>query len=528
MKKKILALLLVITAALTMLPLSASSNNNFTPVTGWQMMQRLGLGINIGNTLEARPWDLNEFTGNTMDIEGMWGTARIERWHFRAIKQKGFTNVRIPVSWEPHMNRNLEINREWLDRVQQCVDWALAEGLIVTLNTHHESRLYDLMNDGRTYDEARNWLFAVWTQLADRFKDYPETLIFEPMNEPRPGADGWYWDYERFATEIPILSRTANRLNHDVLELIRNSGGNNARRVVALTITQADPNLLYLYDHPNDPYTMVGVFFYPGGRANYAQERNALEQIKTALDKRIPVVIKETSPLSDTMTDTQRLAWSRFAYGELAELGVPPMWWNCTGDSPEELFDRATGIWNRAQVEALFTAYGRTPGADFPVPPVRFPFELIAPYKENEFTFWNPPRRELINADIMVVEYDTAFTGGVMFTRFSSEWVQFVIGDDRVSTEPGKIIFDIRGLDGSVLGFAAWGEGNAAKIKRVYLDALNRPDEAILTAADALTVLKASVGLLTLTPAERELYGLGSGDITVNNALEVLRSAVGL
>jgi endoglucanase len=508
-----------------MLPLSASAST-FTPVTGWEMKDRLGMGINIGNTLEARPWSLSEFTGNLMDLETYWGTARIEQWQFKAIAQKGFGNVRIPVSWEPHMDENLIISKQWLDRVQQCVDWALAEGLIVTLNSHHESGFYDLMHDTARYDEARDWLLAVWGQIAERFKDYPETLIFEPMNEPRPGADGWYWCYDRFANQIPVLSRTANRLNRDVLALIRNSGGNNDRRVVALTITQADPNLIYLYEHPDDPYTMLGVFFYPGHSADYAQELNALEQIQTALGKGIPVVIKETSQLDTIASNSERLRWARFAYAELAALGVPSMWWNCIGTGPEELFDRATGVWNRRMVDAFFTAYGKTPGADFPAPLAALPYELPGPFSENAFTYWMPPRRELAVATHMVVEHSGAFTGGYMFTRFTSQWVQFAGGDGRITTEPGRIIFDIRGLEGVQLGFAAWGDGNTSRITRIYIDSLV-PAHGFTT-VDALRVLQYATGGISLTPEQYAMYDVnGDGVINTLDALEILRMVVG-
>jgi hypothetical protein len=55
------------------------------------------------------------------------------------------------------------------------------------------------------------------------------------------------------------------------------------------------------------------------------------------------------------------------------------------------------------------------------------------------------------------------------------------------------------------------------------------PKAPVLTTANALAVLRAAVGMNTLTPAQRERFGLSADDdITVACALAVLRRAVGL
>jgi hypothetical protein len=525
MKKKILSLLLTLTLALALIPLTiTAAADSFNPITGWDMMEQLGMGINIGNTLDARPWSGDRPLSNPMDGETYWGAPRIEKWHFEAIAMKGFDNVRIPISWEPHMDRSGRISAQFMNRVQQCVDWALEAGLIVTINTHHESAFYELMLTD--YDKAREWLVGVWTQVADRFKDYPETLIFEPMNEPRPGESGWYWCYTRYEREIPILAVTANRLNRDALELIRRSGGNNDRRIVALTIVQADPNLLYLYEHPqNDPYTMVGVFYYP---ATAELERNALAQIKAALDKRIPVVIKETSPIE--RVGAPALTWSRGAYAELAALGVPSMWWNCTGVNDDELFMRATGTWNDPLVNIFFNAYGKRAGATFTPPPPPLPYELAGPYVDTEFNFWrgiNP--RALAAAGKLVVELSGAIHNSYAFTRFASQWVQFDQGNDRITVEPGRITFDIRGLEGGTLGFGMWVAGDAAKVNRIYLDTwegdgtTSSDSGSEFNTADALSVLRSVAGIITLSAEQQERYDLnGDGRVDTSDALLIL------
>jgi len=445
-------------------------SDQFTALTGWEMMGRLGMGINIGNAMEASgDW----FTGCPItEMEIIWGAARIEQWHFAAIAAKGFNTVRLPVNWGPRMDDNWNIDGAWMNRVQEVVDWALAEDLYVIINTHHVAVLYALLNE-RRLDEAENWLRAVWGQIADRFKYYPERLIFEPMNEPRPGIDGWYWDPVAHRDRIHSLALATNRLNHAALDFIRGSGGHNAQRIVKLVTVQADANIIYTYEHPaDDPYVMLGTFFYPG------REENQLEQISAALNKGIPIVIKETSPLHDPnapMTTAEMLAWSRRVYEGLASLGVPSIWWNTGGYGPDQLLCRATGRWvNIPQLEIFFAAYGARLGPGMTPPPL-FPFELASAVEGTGFNNWNFPTIIKDLAEAMVVEFEGTIDSGFMFARWTAEdgWMEYSSGHGRITIEPGRLILDIRGLSGNNVHFALWGENDVHKVTRIYLTGPN-------------------------------------------------------
>ncbi|MCL2632891.1 MAG: cellulase family glycosylhydrolase [Oscillospiraceae bacterium] len=360
--------------------------------TGWGMMEKLGMGINIGNTLDARPWGCNPANNDTnacnnkpcstpcppsvwnwllqdhMESEITWSNPRIEKWHFEAFAEKGLDHVRIPITWELHMDENRNINQDWMDRVQEVVDWALEAGLIVIINTHHErstpQSLYDMSS--HSFEDARDWLIDVWEQIADVFKDYDtETLLFEPMNEPYPRAThGWFWDYNVFAAEIPAYAERINQLNAVALETIRNSGGNNDKRVVIGTVPQANAHMLNFYEKPADPFTMVGIFFYEG---------DSLGNIPPALYKGIPIYVKEIAPLIDlsgtsgeTMGIGDMVSWTELYFGYFANLGIPTAWWNISAtDEGWQLVDMRTNVWNTPLVNAFFAAYNRTPGTDF-------------------------------------------------------------------------------------------------------------------------------------------------------------------
>ena len=131
------------------------------PTTPTEMTAKMGLGINLGNTLDA-------------PTEGSWAPAAKESY-FDEYKARNFTNVRIPVQWGHHVSESppYAINASFLDRVEQVVDWSLARGLITVLNTHHDEWFES------TGITALPRFVALWTQIAARFSDKSEELLFE-------------------------------------------------------------------------------------------------------------------------------------------------------------------------------------------------------------------------------------------------------------------------------------------------------------------------------------------------------------
>lgn len=122
--------------------------------------------INLGNGLDA-------------PYEGAW-TYRIEDAHIFEIARAGFDTVRLPVRWDTRSMKSAPytIEPEFFDRVDHIIDLALSEGLQVVLDMHH----YNPMYEDPAGQEPR--FLAMWSQIAEHYQDYPETLIFEPLNEP--------------------------------------------------------------------------------------------------------------------------------------------------------------------------------------------------------------------------------------------------------------------------------------------------------------------------------------------------------
>ena len=143
-----------------------------------ELVKELKIGWNLGNTLDATGG------GALLNTEMSWGNPATKEDMFIAVKEAGFNIIRIPVSWGNHLGPEPDytIHTVWLDRVNEVVDYAIENDLFVILNMHHEEWHFPSYDN---LDKAEAILTKVWSQIAERFKDYDEHLIFEGMNEPR-------------------------------------------------------------------------------------------------------------------------------------------------------------------------------------------------------------------------------------------------------------------------------------------------------------------------------------------------------
>lgn len=141
-----------------------------------EINKMLGKGINLGNALEA-------------PAEGEWGMT-IEKEYLKRIKDAGFQSVRIPIRWNAHINGDspYTIDQNFLQRVDQVVGWAIDQELAVMINIHHFN---EVMEEPIQY---KSQFISIWKQVARHFKDHPENIIFEILNEPHSNLTGDLWN----------------------------------------------------------------------------------------------------------------------------------------------------------------------------------------------------------------------------------------------------------------------------------------------------------------------------------------------
>jgi endoglucanase len=171
-------------------------------------------GWNLGNSFDAIGAD-----------ETAWGNPAVTQALLSNIKAQGFKSVRIPVSWGQHEGAapTYTIDAAYLTRVKQVVDWALADGLYVLLNMHHDSWQW-VTNMPTQRDTVLNQYNATWTQLASTFKNEPNKLVLESINEQSfTGGSGDAQSYTLM-----------NELNTSFFNIVRKSGGLNSTRYLVL------------------------------------------------------------------------------------------------------------------------------------------------------------------------------------------------------------------------------------------------------------------------------------------------------
>lgn len=217
----------------------------YPEMTAAELTRLLGSGANLGNTLEACDANRGRFSEVPTAYEILWGQPVTTPEMLTALKAAGFDTLRVPVAWMTNGTRlsqgDYTIDEAWMARVQQVVDDALDAGLFVILNDHWDGGWYGMFgSDTReTRDLAMAAYRSMWDQIARRFADYGDRLIFEGANEEigaRFDEDSRLYCEDSMAHILPDSQRyeLANRVNQAFVDTVRAAGGNNAGRFLLI------------------------------------------------------------------------------------------------------------------------------------------------------------------------------------------------------------------------------------------------------------------------------------------------------
>lgn len=363
----------------------------------WQVAKWLGLGWNLGNQLDAY--------SNGVANETCWGNKPATQTTFNQLAALGFTSVRIPVTWLGHIGEapDYTIDKAWLDRVATCVGYAQNAGLNAIINIHHDGADSQHWLDikGAATDEAINervkqQLAAVWTQIAERFKDKGSFLIFEGLNEIHDGGWGWGDNLTDGGKQYAVL----NEWNQVFVDAVRAVGGENADRYLGVPGYCTNPSLTVEYFklpadvaknrllvsvHFYDPYefTLTDKYSEWGHTAaadkkeSWGDEDNVRQvfaSLQTAfVDKGIPVYLGEIGCVhrSSERSEAFRKYYLEYVCKAAKTYGLTPFFWDNgstgTGKECSGLIDHATGepLNNGREVIEVMTEAMFTEDADY-------------------------------------------------------------------------------------------------------------------------------------------------------------------
>jgi len=206
----------------------------------------LEIGWNLGNTFDASECT---WLSDEMAYETAWCNAKTTEGLIKELKNAGFKTIRIPVSWHNHIDENYNISKAWMDRVEEVVGWALAEDMYVIINIHHDNTEQYEYPSYAKLDQSKAYVTKIWSQIADRFADYDEHLIFETMNEPRQVGTNNEWWIDVNSDLGKECMDCINQLNQAIVDTIRANGkGYNTSRYIMAPGYCASPDYVIADD----------------------------------------------------------------------------------------------------------------------------------------------------------------------------------------------------------------------------------------------------------------------------------------
>lgn len=270
--------ILWIAALILALAGSALAETDTAPLTSLDMANRMGNGTNLGNTMEACNNKLGRFSEDPHDYETLWGQPVTTPEMLRGMKAAGFDTVRVPVAWMTNATRlgegDYTIDEAYMRRVQEIVDSALDAGLYVILNDHWDGGWWGMFGSdtAETRALAMEAYRGMWSQIAARFRDYDERLVFEGANEEigaRFDEDSPLFCTDSVRHILPDNQRyeLANQVNQAFVDTIRAAGGRNETRFLLIpgygtNIDQTCDSRFKMPTDTVDSRLMISVHFY--------------------------------------------------------------------------------------------------------------------------------------------------------------------------------------------------------------------------------------------------------------------------
>ena len=244
----------------SVLPASAADNGEMRNISTIELVKDMGIGINLGNTLEsAGDWIATSTDGSVKAYETAWGSPEITKAMIQGYANEGFGVLRIPVAWSNRMKNDgtYTIDKDYMERVTQIVDWTLDAGMYAIVNIHWDNGwMNDLPNNE---DACINRFTTMWEQISDNFKDYGDHLMFEAQNEELGWNDIWnQWSNVGDKEKSYALVNTVNK---KFIDTVRASGSNNSFRHLLISGYNTDLNLTCdpLFEIPYDPVNRLAV-----------------------------------------------------------------------------------------------------------------------------------------------------------------------------------------------------------------------------------------------------------------------------
>ena len=359
------------------------------------LSRKLGYGWNLGNQMDAM---VGGVSGETY-----WGNEKCTQATFDNLKSKGFSTVRIPVTWMGHIGDAPEyaVETAWLDRVAEIAGYAKKAGLNAIVNVHHDDSpesgwlcVHKAASDADYKKDMMARYKALWEQVARKFAEEGEWIIFEGYNELQDGG----WGFGGNLTDGGKQYAVINEIAQTFVTTVRAAGGKNADRYLSILGYSANPSLtasnlvlptdsaadrlivsVHFYDPSgyalgqNSAYTEWGHTGADGKKDPNHSEKNVIDTFRMLkdkyLDKNIPVYIGECGAVNrdDERAKSFQRYWFEFVFKAAREYGLCPIVWDngarSTGNESFGYIDHADGSFindSGPVIDIMYKAFNTT------------------------------------------------------------------------------------------------------------------------------------------------------------------------
>lgn len=313
--------------------------------TASELVGDIVMGWNLGNSLDSHTRENEGLASETS-----WQNPKITKEMIDAVKATGINAMRVPVTWYNHMDSNYKIDDEWMNRVEEVVNYVLDNDMYCIINVHHDTGENGwLRASSNNLEENKKKFTAIWEQICERFGGYGNKLLFEGFNEILNEDNNW-------VNPNKDSINVVNELNQLFVDTVRSTEGNNAERCLIVNTYCAGANRevtrgfvlptdtvsdkLIVEAHVYQPYYFVSTT--SENATTWAKDKGTLEyylknMYETFVMNGVPVIIGEFGCINSRRM-VERQTWLQYYMETCRKYGIKCFWWD--NGSDYKIFNR--------------------------------------------------------------------------------------------------------------------------------------------------------------------------------------------
>lgn len=226
---------------------------------------------------------------------------------FEDIKSLGVEILRVPIHFEEWSSGKPDyIIPDWLwKKIDEAVAWCTELEMYMIIDFHN-----DCDGKSKTRPDVEKMLLKIWPQIAERYKDSGEYVLYEVMNEPHMKSGNIQADLEKWGKIQGNVLRAIRAIDKKHTVIVGAEGWNSLEGLFTLPDYE-DENLIYNF-HDYSPF----LFTHQG--ASWTD----IERMKNIP---FPYVEEKMPPLPKGATGSEKWYYENYPHDSKEEVLVEPL-----------------------------------------------------------------------------------------------------------------------------------------------------------------------------------------------------------